>query len=88
MFTPDNWNLPQDVTVTAIDDSIAEDTHYGHVTHSVASLDPHFAPTTPFVLGKTVAFTITDNDKASVFLSRSNIYTVEGGATDRYGYEF
>ncbi|RHY29849.1 hypothetical protein DYB32_004809 [Aphanomyces invadans] len=85
LFTPENWNLPQEVTVTAIDDSIAEDTHYGHVTHAVVSADSHFAPTTPFVLGKVVTFTVTDNDRATVQLSRSNLYTVEGGATDRYG---
>ncbi|RHY48756.1 hypothetical protein DYB38_008497, partial [Aphanomyces astaci] len=85
VFTPENWNLPQEVTVTAIDDSIAEDTHYASITHAVVSSDPHFAPSTPFMLGKSVAFTVTDNDRPSVFLSRSNVYAVEGGATDRYG---
>ncbi|RHY61929.1 hypothetical protein DYB34_013094, partial [Aphanomyces astaci] len=85
VFTPENWNLPQEVTVTAVDDSIAEDTHYASITHAVVSSDPHFAPSTPFMLGKSVAFTVTDNDRPSVFLSRSNVYAVEGGATDRYG---
>ncbi|RQM22955.1 hypothetical protein B5M09_000360 [Aphanomyces astaci] len=85
VFTPENWNLPQEVTVTAIDDSIAEDTHYASITHAVVSSDPHFAPSTPFMLGKSVAFTVTDNDRPGVFLSRSNVYAVEGGGTDRYG---
>ncbi|WP_199247774.1 hypothetical protein [[Phormidium] sp. ETS-05] len=31
-FTPSNWNLPQTVTVTAVDDSELEGNHQGNIT--------------------------------------------------------
>ena len=30
VFTPANWNIPQDVTVTAVDDALAEGAHTAH----------------------------------------------------------
>ncbi|KAF0686557.1 Aste57867_21651 [Aphanomyces stellatus] len=85
VFTPANWNLPQVVAVTAVDDLVCEDVHYASLVHSVSSADPQFGAATPFVLGNSVTFTIADNDVAGIVLSRSNLYAVEGGRTDRYG---
>ncbi|EQC28549.1 hypothetical protein SDRG_13627 [Saprolegnia diclina VS20] len=84
VFNASNWNLPQAVTVTAIDDAICEHTHYAAVSHAVSSSDKHFAPSTPFVLGRQLLFTIRDNDVASIALSRQHLYAVEGGARDTY----
>lgn len=41
-FTSANWNTPQSVTVTAVDDSISEGNHTGTITQSAASGDPNY----------------------------------------------
>jgi hypothetical protein len=39
-FAPGNWNVPQAVTVTAVDDDVHELLHTGIITHTTSSLDP------------------------------------------------
>ncbi len=39
-FTPGNWNVPQAVTVTAVDDDVHELLHTGTITHTTSSADP------------------------------------------------
>ncbi len=39
-FTTSNWNVPQAVTVTAVDDDLHELIHTGTITHTVSSSDP------------------------------------------------
>ena len=41
-FTPANWNVAQNVTVTAVDDVIVEGSHSGEITHSVTSTDAQY----------------------------------------------
>ncbi|MGH7143887.1 MAG: beta strand repeat-containing protein, partial [Planctomycetota bacterium] len=41
-FTALNWNLPQTITVTAVEDNIAG-TYTSTITHVVTSADPHFS---------------------------------------------
>src|SRR4029434_9419836 len=41
-FTPSDWDIPQTVTVTALDDLIVEGSHTGAVTHAVSSADPAY----------------------------------------------
>ena len=74
-----NWNIAQEVTVTAVDDALAEGTHTGTITHSVASSDPNYNG-----LGvASVTVHITDNDSAGVVVTESSGSTdvTEGGAT-------
>jgi glucose/arabinose dehydrogenase len=57
-FTPQNWDTPQTVTVTAVDDTAVEGPHTGTITHTVTSTDTRYS-------GLTVApltVNITDND--------------------------
>ncbi len=57
-FTPQNWNIPQAVTVKAVNDTVYEGTHFGLIQHTVISADPQYG-------GKAaapVSATITDND--------------------------
>jgi uncharacterized protein YjiK/phospholipase/lecithinase/hemolysin len=56
-FTPANWNVAQNVTVTAVDDVIVEGSHSGEITHSVTSTDAQYNNITinPIVVS------ITDN---------------------------
>lgn len=41
-FTPSNWNVAQTVTVSAINDGIAEGAHQGSITTTVTSSDPNY----------------------------------------------
>jgi hypothetical protein len=41
-FTSANWNTPQTVTVSAVNDAVAEGTHSGTITHAAASTDPGY----------------------------------------------
>ena len=81
-FTTANWDVPQTVNVTAIDDLAAEGAHTAPITHTVSSSDTAFN-------GLTVAdvvVNITDNDTVgfSVIESDGATTVVEGGATDSY----
>ena len=38
-FTPENWDVPQTVTVSAVDDSVVEGDHTAVITHSAVSAD-------------------------------------------------
>lgn len=59
-FTPANWNLPQTVSLSAVDDEDVEGDHSATVAHSVTSADKSFdgAPLAD------VQVNITDNDSA------------------------
>ncbi len=58
VFTPVNWNIPQSVTVSAVDDATVEGSHNGLIAHTitVGSLD-YVGLTIPSVTAN-----ITDND--------------------------
>ena len=86
-FTPDNWNLPQTVTVTAVDDRVDEGNpdpfvHTGEIAHAVSSGDPGYD-------GLAVAeltVQVGDNDLAGVTLSQTGGSTTvnESGGSDSY----
>ncbi|MCA9133515.1 MAG: aspartyl protease family protein [Planctomycetales bacterium] len=58
VFTPQNWNVPQTVLVTAVDDNISEGTHSGFISHLLSTSDLLFSQA--FMLQEIA--TITDND--------------------------
>lgn len=64
-FTPDNWNVSQTVTVTAIEDDLQEGDHQGIVSHSVSSDDSNFDN---FVLDD-VTVDISDSDLGGFMMS-------------------
>ncbi|MEG4109920.1 FG-GAP-like repeat-containing protein, partial [Microcoleus sp. S13_C5] len=80
IFDSSNWNDPKPVTVTATDDSKAEGTHSGKITHFVSSSDPNYSGTTI----QDVNVAITDNDTADVIISPTSTTATEGGATGSY----
>jgi hypothetical protein len=67
-FTTGNWSTPQNVTITAVNDSIDEDATYAAtVTHTSTSGDSYYS-------GKTwgpVSVTVTDNDTAEVIITET-----------------
>lgn len=81
-FTSGNWSVAQTVTVTAVNDAVAEGNHTGTITHTAASADPTYNNIA--IAGVTA--NITDNDSAGVTIAQSGGSTnlVEGGTTDTY----
>lgn len=82
-FNAGNWNVPQDVTITADDDLVDEPSpHADTVSHSVASGDGSYDG----MAVRDVAVNIADNDTAGVTLTESagSTAVTEGGATDSY----
>ncbi len=59
-FTPNNWNVPQSVLVTAVDDALVEGIHKAYISHSFTTNDIEFQQA--FILQEIVK--ITDNDGA------------------------
>jgi hypothetical protein len=60
-FTSANWNAPQTIQVTLIDDTIVEGAHSGTIAHTVSSGDSNYNALTL----ATVAVDISDNDIAT-----------------------
>ncbi|MEZ6151419.1 MAG: retropepsin-like aspartic protease [Pirellulaceae bacterium] len=60
VFTPGNWDVPQTVLVTAVDDAFSEGTLKTYISHSLTTEDTDFQ--LAFILQEVV--TINDNDVA------------------------
>ncbi|MCT7967674.1 putative Ig domain-containing protein [Laspinema sp. D1] len=60
-FTPQNWNVPQTVEISAIDDNLVEGLHTGTITHTAISTDPNYNG----IKINSVTANITDNDSAN-----------------------
>ncbi|MEO0814881.1 MAG: hypothetical protein AAFY60_18610, partial [Myxococcota bacterium] len=82
VFTPSDWFNPRTVSVTAVDDAVAEGSHSGSISHTVTSPDSRFDG---LPIGDVVA-DITDNDSTSVILSFEGAQNQVGedGVTDSY----
>jgi len=78
-FTTGNWSTPQMVTVTAMDDAVAEGLHTGTITHSASSDDSAYSG--GLAIDDVIA-DISDNDSAGMTLATLTVE--EGGATDSY----
>ena len=64
-FTTGDWSTPQMVTVTAMDDAVAEALHTGRITHSAASDDSAY---NGLAIDDVIA-DISDNDSAGMTLA-------------------
>ncbi|NBV45507.1 MAG: hypothetical protein EBR86_07670 [Planctomycetia bacterium] len=81
-FTPANWNVPQSVTVQAVDDTTEQSLHRSTVRHVPHSADPAYDG----VGMPRVIVSIVDNDYPAVMILPGDGQTdvAEGGATDTY----
>lgn len=81
-FTPTNWNAPQTVTATGVDDALTDGPQpYTVVTAPTVSSDSRFNG----INGDDVSVTNTDNESAGLTASRtSGLATTEGGGTDTF----
>jgi Bacterial Ig domain/Right handed beta helix region/Calx-beta domain len=84
-FTSGDWNTPVIVTVTAVDDVVAEGIHQALVTHTVSSVND-----TAYhgLIAETVIATITDDDTAHVTAAATpaTLTTEESGTPDEIAY--
>ncbi|MEM7032678.1 MAG: Calx-beta domain-containing protein [Chloroflexota bacterium] len=82
-FTSQNWDTPQQITVSVIDDEVAEGNHQSTINHTLTSNDPNYN-----FVGATVTVDITDNDTANIIITESNGSTTanEGGVPDTYEF--
>ncbi len=78
-FDMNNWNQPQAVTVTAIEDANATSETGVQLSHALSSSDTLYAAANP----PTVTVSVTDNDTASVTVSTTTLAVNEGG-TNQY----
>jgi hypothetical protein len=78
-FTPTNWNAPQTITVTGVDDQVADGSQpYRIHTASAVSTDPSYGG----MDARDVSVTNTDNDSAGITVtSAGNLQTTESGGT-------
>ena len=81
-FTTGNWNVSQEVSITAVDDDAAEGPHSATVTHSVYSNDPDYDG---FNIPD-VDVDITDNDSPGISIDQSGgpAVVTEGGGDYTY----
>jgi hypothetical protein len=83
-FGAGNWSVARTVTVTAVDDSIAEGVHFSTIVHSVAGTDGKYGGMD--LSGEDVVASIADDDLAGVTIVESGGFTAvaESGASDTY----
>jgi subtilisin family serine protease len=62
IFDATNWNTPQTVAISAVDDTAIEKQHSANLTLTVSSIDPLYTAVSP----SAVSYTISDNDVESV----------------------
>lgn len=80
VFTPLNWNVPQTVTVAAVDDALVEGGHIGTVAHTIGSTDAAYNG----LSSQPLIASITDNDFGQILVTPQTLTVTEGGATQTY----
>ena len=78
-FTPANWNVPQTITITGVDDDVDDDNvTYTIITGVATSTDTKYNGLNP----SDVSVTNTDNDTAGITVNPiSGLTTTEAGGT-------
>ncbi len=81
-FNETNWNIPQVVSVVAINDNIVQGNSTENITHTVRSFDPNFNG----LEIENIRVNVTDNNVAEVLITQTNNRTEvsEDGLTDTY----
>ena len=72
----DNWNTPQTVTVTGMDDDIDNDGRSATISHTVSGADYTSATAEP------VTVALIDDDARGVTISTDNVTVTEAGGND------
>lgn len=81
VFTPDNWNIPQTVTVTGVDDVVDDgDAPYAIVFAAAVSADAAYNG----VKGADVPALNLDNDEAGIIVTPQELTVSETGTTANF----
>lgn len=82
IFTPENWQVPQVVTILAVDDHFDDGDQAGVVTLAVnvAESDVRFSNVDPVI----VPILVTDNDTVGYQISRDAALVSESGTSDTF----
>ncbi|KYC35510.1 hypothetical protein WA1_06700 [Scytonema hofmannii PCC 7110] len=80
-FTPDNWNIAQTITLTAVDDTVVEGSQTASITHTVSSTDSNYSSLSV----PNVSVTIADNDNSAPTPGAIRINTGGEAYTDTTG---
>lgn len=80
VFTTSNWDSPQTITVTAVNDAIAEGTHSSTITHTATSTDGNYDA----ISISSVTANISDNENAGFTVSAISGNTSEAGDTANF----
>ncbi|OUL20124.1 sodium:calcium exchanger [Nostoc sp. RF31YmG] len=73
-FTAQNWNVAQEVTVTAVDDVIVEGNHSDTIQHTATSTDVNYNG----IAINSVNVNITDNDIPLAKSANNDVFTIKG----------
>lgn len=80
-FTSSNWDTAQLVTVTGVDDAVADGAQGYQINNSLSSSDPVYAAIDP----ADVSVSNDDNDAVGILVSpTAGLTTDEGGTTDQF----
>ncbi len=80
-FTTANWNIPQTVTVTGVDDAVADGSQsYTIITAAASSTDASYNGINP----TDVSVTNNDNDVAGITVSPTSLTTNESGGNKTF----
>jgi hypothetical protein len=85
VFTELDWNIPQTVTITGVDDFVADgNIPYTIITDSISSNDSEYNALDPSADIADVDVTNADNDTAGISVSpNTNLWTSEGGEVEK-----
>jgi len=72
VFTPQNYDIPQTVTVIAVDDLVAEGNHVSTLVHSIASADPDYNS----LLDVNVDVVVVDDETPTILINEVDSDTV------------
>lgn len=85
-FTASNWNVPQEVTVSAVNDFVDEEMEFHTLSHTSASAQDikYQGAGVIFSSGSNVTVQLKDNDVSAVTLSALNVFSRENGVNGTY----
>ncbi|MCK9231001.1 MAG: hypothetical protein M0P18_10020, partial [Syntrophales bacterium] len=87
-FTPDNWNIPQVVTVTAVNDEAVEGTHFSRIQHDIISSPADFYNLNTQDVARGLKASIQGDIFANVDVSRSgDTLTITGKSGGNFTLE-
>ncbi|NET35846.1 MAG: hypothetical protein F6K19_28105, partial [Cyanothece sp. SIO1E1] len=81
VFTADNWNVPQTVTVAAVDDFLVEGLQTAVISHSITTNDPNYSN----LAVPSVDVDINDNDAVEVKFDKKTVANLEAPTTAAWG---